>query len=66
MVYNFLGEEKDFKIEAIFSLIGNVLGYDITLFNYFGEEELLLEPKEKLKLNMYYQKLMKLLIFVLK
>ena len=43
--YNYLG--KEIKNNTIFSLSGDVWGYDITLFNYYNEEEILLEPEVK-------------------
>ena len=54
MTYNFLKEEKKIKSGTIFSLGGDIWGYDITLFNYFKEEEILLEPEKNLLLIMYY------------
>ena len=47
MTYKFLGEKKQIKNGTIFSLFGNVWGYDITLFNVYKEEEILLEPERK-------------------
>ena len=47
MTYNFLKEEKKIKSGTIFTLGGDIWGYDITLFNYFKEEEILLEPERK-------------------
>ena len=44
---DFLGKKQQFKTGTIFTLIGNVWGYDITLFNYYNEEEILLEPETK-------------------
>ena len=45
----FLGKDKnDNKTGTIFTLTGNIWGYDITLFNVFNEEEILLEPERKL------------------
>ena len=44
--YNFLGTTK--KSGTIFSLSGDIWGYDISLFNVCGEEEILLEPERKL------------------
>ena len=41
--YNFLN-----KGGTIFSLAGENWGYDIQIFNLFGEEEILLEPERKL------------------
>jgi len=46
--YNFLGKKKEFKSGTIFTLGGDVWGYDITPFNYYGEEEILLEQERKL------------------
>ena len=50
--FTFLGdkgyfENRNFKSGTIFSLYGSVWGYDITLFNYYNEEEILLEPERK-------------------
>ena len=42
--YDFLGKNKS---GTIFTLSGKVWGYDITLFNICGEEEILLEPERK-------------------
>ena len=49
--YNFLGEKDNNKIGTIFTLTGDVWGYDITLFNVFGEDEILLEPERKIKIK---------------
>ena len=46
--YEFLGEKKDFKSGTIFHISGNIWGYDITLFNYYLENEVLLEPERKI------------------
>ena len=43
--YNFLKEEQIIKSSTILILRGNFWGYDISLFNYFKEEEILLEPE---------------------
>ena len=45
--YDFLGQKKELKSGTIFTLYGDLGGYDITLFNYFHEEEILLEPERK-------------------
>ena len=42
---NFLNKKS--KTGTIFSLIGDLWGYDITLFNIYGENEILLEPERK-------------------
>ena len=46
----FLGKNPDnpqMNFGTIFTLVGKVWGYDIFLFNYYGEEEILLEPERK-------------------
>ena len=45
--YNFLKNKKEFKSGTVFSLEGDIWGYDIELFNYFHEKEILLEPERK-------------------
>ena len=45
--YEFLGDKKDLKSGTIFTLYGDIWGYDITLFNYYEENEILLEPERK-------------------
>lgn len=45
--YKYLGSKDKFKTGTIFTLVGNVWGYDISLFNIYGEEEILLEPERK-------------------
>ena len=45
--YNFLKKEGKNKSGTIFTLSGKVWGYDITLFNYFKENEIILEPERK-------------------
>ena len=50
---NFLKGEK-IKYGTIFSIGGYIWGYDITLFNYFKEEEILLEPQKKYKIDIVY------------
>ena len=45
--YNFLGTRENNKIGTIFTLTGDVWGYDIKLFNVFDEDEILLEPERK-------------------
>jgi len=47
MSYKFLENEKNFKKGTIFILNGDLWGYDITLFNYYNEVEILLEPERK-------------------
>jgi len=47
MTINFLGKKEQMKTGTIFTLIGDVWGYDIKLFNYYNEEEILLEPETK-------------------
>lgn len=43
--YKFLNEDNNFKSGTVFTLYGDIWGYNITLFNYFNEEEILLEPE---------------------
>ena len=43
----FLGKNEQIKTGTIFTLTGDIWGYDITLFNYYKEEEILLEPETK-------------------
>ena len=45
--YKFLGEKDNIQKGTVFALCGDIWGYDITLFNYFNEEEILLEPERK-------------------
>jgi len=40
-------EKKDLFFGTIFTLSGKIWGYDITLFNNYGEEEILLEPERR-------------------
>ena len=48
----FLGKDKnDNKTGTVFTLTGKIWGYDITLFNVFNEEEILLEPERKLMIK---------------
>ena len=51
MTYNFLKEEEKIKSGTIFLLGGDIWGYNISLFNYYGEEEILLEPERKYKVD---------------
>ena len=46
--YAFLGKNGKFKEGTIFTFSGDLWGYDITLFNVFGEEEILIEPERKI------------------
>ena len=45
--YQFLDTTKQMKSGTLFALEGDLWGYDITLFNWFGEKEILLEPERK-------------------
>ena len=45
--FNFLGKKKNIKTGTIFILSGEAWGYDISLFNYYGENEILIEPERK-------------------
>ena len=51
MTYNFLKGDGNNKSGTIFTLTGKVWGYDITLFNYYNEREILLEPEIKYKID---------------
>lgn len=51
MTYNFLKEEGNNKSGTIFTLAGKIWGYDITLFNYYKENEILIEPERKFKID---------------
>lgn len=43
--YDFLNKEiNNNKSGTIFAFAGKIWGYDISLFNYYGENEILLEP----------------------
>ena len=45
--YKFLKEKVNIKTGTIFTLYGDVWGYDISLFNVYNEKEILLEPERK-------------------
>ena len=50
--FDFLGKDKNnYKKGTIFSLTGDVWGYDISLFNVYGEEEILLEPEREIEVE---------------
>ena len=51
MTYNFLKEEGINKSGTIFTLAGKIWGYDISLFNYYNEKEILIEPERKFKID---------------
>ena len=44
-------QEKKIKQGTIFLLYGEVWGYDITVFNEYNEEEILLEPERKFRIE---------------
>ena len=52
--YSFLEDILNFKKGTIFTLYGDIWGYDITLFNYYNEEEILLEPERKFIINQIF------------
>ena len=54
MTYDFLDKKKDVKSGTVFTLYGDVWGYDITLFNFYKEEEILLEPERKFVIDQIY------------
>ena len=45
--YKFLNKGQEMKSGTLFILKGDLWGYDIELFNIFGEKEILLEPERK-------------------
>ena len=47
MTYSFLKAKEQMKTGTIFSLSGDIWGYNIELFNFFHEKEILLEPERK-------------------
>jgi len=54
--FDFLGdngyhEDKKLKAGTFFSLYGKFIGYDISLFNTYNEEEILLEPERKFRVE---------------
>ena len=51
--FEFLNGEQ-IKYGTIFLLGGDIWGYDITLFNYYKEEEILLEPERKYIIDAAY------------
>ena len=51
MTYDFLGKKEKLKSGTRFTLTGYVWGYDITLFNCFNEEEILIEPERKFRID---------------
>ena len=55
--YRFL-KRKTNKSGTIFTLFGDIWGYDISLFNVFNEEEILLEPERKFIVDQVYPQLM--------
>ena len=50
---DFLNEDKNKNIKCgtLFTLTGDIWGYDITLFNCYKENEILLEPERKFKIE---------------
>ena len=48
--YDFLNGNS-YKTGTVFTLYGEVWGYDITVFNYYKENEVLLEPERKFKVD---------------
>ena len=51
LTYSFLNKEENIKTGTIFVLKGDIWGYDIELFNYFHEKEILLEPERKILID---------------
>ena len=48
-IINAQGEDEERKLKSgtIFTLEGDIWGYNITLFNYYNEKEILMEPERK-------------------
>ena len=44
-------KKKGKKNKVIFSLCGDIWGYEIELFNFFHEKEILLEPESNFYIN---------------
>ena len=51
MTYGFLNEKENNKTGTVFTLYGEIWGYDITLLNYYKENEILIEPERKFKVD---------------
>ena len=51
MTYTFLNNERNDKTGTVFTLTGKVWGYNITLFNYYNENEVLIEPERKFRVD---------------
>ena len=51
--YRFLNGKK-IQSGTIFTLFGDIWGYDISLFNVYDEEEILLEPERKFIIDQVY------------
>ena len=64
--YKFLGKSNsndEFKTGTVFSLSGNIWGYDITVLSYYPkEEEILLEPERKYIIKEIYPELNDIII----
>ena len=50
-ILTFLGKEKKLNTGTIFSLGGDIWGYDITDFNNFHEKEILIEPERRFEIS---------------
>ena len=46
--FKFLGKNNSNRYGTIFSLTGDIWGYDISLFNVYNEEEILIEPEREI------------------
>ena len=53
---NLLKEKEKNKTGTLFILGGDIWGYDIELFNYYGVKEILLEPERKFTIDDYYMR----------
>ena len=45
--YAFLNKQEKLKTGTVFTLVGDIWGYNIELFNCYNEKEILLEPERK-------------------
>ena len=47
LTYSFLNKQEKIQTGTVFTLGGDIWGYDIGVFNYYYEREILLEPERK-------------------
>ena len=51
LAFKFLSRNAEIKEGTVFTLGGDIWGYDIEIFNYYNEKEFLLEPEKKFKVD---------------